>query len=434
MERLSNVRHAIFICVVFFEVFFHPASLIASETEVCRTTGQFKSLPIGCQVGWQIWSAPQNLNVQFTDAQNFCQSLPQLSSDFKPWRLPVVHELEVLAALQPDDAFYKSLDNFFWSSTFTAESEFPQIYYPMLKTAQPASKGLETDTICVSDLVVSADSRILAAANYSSCAIKDDRLICWGSHTSEGSPAPILSHPRQVSLGSGFGCAIDDSGVKCWGVRNPVKPKDLEALQNPRQIAAGRKHLCALDDSGVRCWGDGMSLFHGEPLGVLQFSNPKQVSSGDRHACVLDDAGVQCWGKNSNGELTLPTLVYPKQIASGPFGNCAIDRDGVKCWGWDNLRAMITVPPMQNPTQISVGPFYACAIDSGELKCWGKDGGAMDSEHVWNSKYANGGHTEVPSLHNVQQVAVGENHTCALGDGGITCWGTPMPAVLNPPN
>jgi alpha-tubulin suppressor-like RCC1 family protein len=58
---------------------------------------------------------------------------------------------------------------------------------------------------------------------------------------------------------------------------------------------------------------------------------------------------------------------------------------------------------------ISTGGDHSCALDDDGVHCWGDD---------------RFGQTNVPSLHHPAQLDAGEHHTCAFDDDGVHCWGS----------
>ena len=92
-----------------------------------------------------------------------------------------------------------------------------------------------------------------------------------------------------------------------------------------------------------------------------------QLTVGGDHSCVLARKGVACWGRNTNGQLTAPTLRRPRQVVAGGNHTCALDDDGVKCWG-QNTSGQTTVPPLRNPKLVryrEVDPFTLAPIAQG---------------------------------------------------------------------
>ena len=74
--------------------------------------------------------------------------------------------------------------------------------------------------------------------------------------------------------------------------------------------------------------------------------------------------------------------------------------------------------------QVAAGNNHTCAIDDTGVHCWGRN----DHEQ-----------TDVPAdLVNPVAVSTGEYHTCAVDDNGVQCWGnnssgeTDVPTLMNP--
>ena len=70
-------------------------------------------------------------------------------------------------------------------------------------------------------------------------------------------------------------------------------------------------------------------------------------------------------------------------------------------------------------TGLAVAGHHACAIlSNGTVKCWGA-GGKLGNGNESTSTTP----VAVSNLSNVKQLAAGENHTCAIADAGVFCWG-----------
>ena len=95
------------------------------------------------------------------------------------------------------------------------------------------------------------------------------------------------------------------------------------------------------------------------------------------------------------------------------------DHDGLPDdWEIANVR-----DPLVTDYLVSAGREHTCALDDMGVVCWG-------------SNYY--GQTMVPSLDNPTQVITGAYHTCALDDTGVVCWGAngqgqgTVPSLDNP--
>lgn len=183
----------------------------------------------------------------------------------------------------------------------------------------------------------------LAASTYSTCALRNGGLICWGANvdgqlgiaTPNSSPAPS---PIESTLKAGV------AGIAGGGA----------ALSGNN---AGR-HVCAFGAGGVRCFGrntygqlGGNSMDnnpHPSPIAVQGLPAVKQIAANGNHTCALTTAGgVKCWGRNdkgqigaSGGSLSVVPVDVPQltsgvaAIAVGGEHTCAILTTGkAKCWG-----------------------------------------------------------------------------------------------------
>lgn len=192
------------------------------------------------------------------------------------------------------------------------------------------------------------------------------------------------------------------------------------------QIGVGLHHACALfEDGSVRCWGDGaLATEHGQ-LGTTDFT------IGDDG--LLDPADV------GDVELGEPAL----RISVGASYNCAVLESGaVRCWGENTLGQLGVgttldmgddpgeMPPpdvplsRQRAVEVAAGNNHTCAIlEGGAVRCWGRGfGGALG--------YGSEADQLVPPDTNVElsgpavQIDTGSSHTCAvLENAGLQCWG-----------
>jgi len=150
-------------------------------------------------------------------------------------------------------------------------------------------------------------------------------------------------------------------------------------------MAVSDSDFCTLDATESAC------LFVGQ---VYASSSGVKVEVENDHLCMLTEApaGIQC-----------------KNIAGNP--------DPVET----ALPSSFT-----DPSDLSVGLDAACAVDDGEVECWGAVGGA---NHIPSAPALASG--EVATA-----VAVGDDHVCAIVNGGgvsVKCWGDSNTNKLNIP-
>lgn len=311
------------------------------------------------------------------------------------------------------------------------------------------------------DMSSCADPVAVAAAYDHSCAVTSSgRVRCWGgndsgqlgigtmSATPEARPAsevqrvtmPIGVGPLQgvdeVDGGLFFSCARLASGeVLCWGADDRGQLGQGSTSPSPRPLAR--------------------RLLHRD--GTIPFDDAVALGVGASHACaVLRGGGVACWGSNDdlqagggdNPQTTarsVPGVTGASAVSSGNESTCALLSSGrVSCWGSNDSgqlgRGMVaadTASPAEvvavagpgaltGIDQVAVGDDHACALtSSGEVLCWGANdyGQLGDGTTTASARpvYVRDGAARLGA---VTEISAGWTHTCALlSTGGVRCWG-----------
>ena len=236
----------------------------------------------------------------------------------------------------------------------------------------------------------------------------------------------------------------------------PTPPPTITA------ITAGLTHICALTSAGgVVCWGgnysgelgNGSTGFSPVPVAVTGLSaGVEAIAAGANHTCaLLRGGGVTCWGQNMFGQLGHGTTTgssVPVVVPGLPAGATAIAASGwhtcarasggsVLCWGanfvgetggrWEG-RSLVPVDVtgrIGGFTAVSRGN-HSCALTSGGgATCWGYNNVGQLGNGITNTSHSTSlAPVEVVGLgRGVSAISTGGNHTCAITDGRVVCWG-----------
>jgi len=259
------------------------------------------------------------------------------------------------------------------------------------------------------------------------CAIQSGRLMCWG-HNDFG----------QLGLGS-----------EGSNPRMPQSPLNLEGKVTA--VATGQAHTCAVAGANaeLRCWGrnDFGQLGTSNSVGgitttkpsslVTRLINVSAVAAGESHTCAISSGDLYCWGKNDQSQIGSPAgnqsptpnkvtgLPQLVSVATRKGHTCTLDREGhINCFGSDShgQRGDGSITNEAGFTQIAVGNTHSCAIQGGQMLCWGSNEyGQLGQDSATCRSSAR---MVVPGFEDgVTSIATGEDHTCAIKNGALWCWG-----------
>ncbi len=305
-----------------------------------------------------------------------------------------------------------------------------------------------------------------------------------GMLTRDFQPAYVMglgpgSDVTAVAAGTVHTCAIVAGGVKCWGYNqfgqlgddtklDRSAPADVVGLRpgsNVILISAGNEHTCAARGDGqVLCWGrnangqlgDGTTADRWAPVGVTGLgpgSGAIALSAGNRHTCAVTAVGARCWGYNYFGQLgdgsmtphLTPVAVSGLDarsgvtaISAGNIHTCAQVAGGAKCWG-DNYYGQLgdgtdhdRVIPVDvaglgassSVTHIGAAEYHSCAVVAGGVKCWGYNYGGRLGDGTNVDRFTPVDVVGLDAGSGATDMAVGDNHSCAVVTGELWCWGS----------
>ena len=326
------------------------------------------------------------------------------------------------------------------------------------------------------------------AGPLGTCATTIDGFLwCWGSNVGDGTtnyhsspmkPTGNLRNVTSVSIGSDATCAILDQRLLCWGAAGtggdgstlsgepaPV-PTNQAVLADPvRGVAAGAKLRCVVKiDGSAWCWGQGSlgllgndsEVDSGTPVAVTSMSSGVASILLGTYA-LKDDGSVWGWGPvygaNLNGGHTtvpipilrtdLSPLTDVVQIDGGGLWACALTSDGrVLCWGQlpgsferMNVDVAVEIDPTDIPAatvEIAVGHDSLCALDAdGVVHCEGRNDHGQLGDNTRDLRFTMAPVQGLPKR--ATHITSGEFHTCAiLEDQTLWCWGADIVDRLLP--
>lgn len=271
------------------------------------------------------------------------------------------------------------------------------------------------------------------AAPFHGCFFDDNRrLYCWGQNDN-------------CEVRSGSRCGPDKCNDQDACVAS--EPKNLVVAevedQTPGLIgksgafrfsrfAGGLEHSCVVRhaegaDAGPElvCWGDNLYFQTGAselvkhveeptpiplPVGVT-VSGDVQLAAGENHTCaVFQSMTLVCWGRNHEGQAApedasdkvAPTTLRLPSTVTGRLRGLAL--------GGNN--SCFIVAPQDSKPSVAV--------------CFG------GMARLWVDGSARGSISLIPGIEDVQQIAVGNNHACAIARDvrepstapfSLFCWG-----------
>jgi alpha-tubulin suppressor-like RCC1 family protein len=274
------------------------------------------------------------------------------------------------------------------------------------------------------------------------CAIRrDGSVTCWGRTRFRG----IGRDLAQIAIGRRTQCIRRRNGaMQCRGRRSA-------SLFGVRKVVVGGTHSCAIVEPGrLMCWGateygqlgEGSAKVRPNPVRLRGISSAVGLAVGQASCAHLQGGAVRCWGpigatlgkprrgRYAAAPVSVDSLRGVVQIAVGGSRLLAALRaDGtVLSWDPDRDRGRAPRPLLQlrDVQQVAVGRAHACARrKDGTLWCWGSDEyGVLGRGVPADGKSGTQPPAQVPGLPAVVDVALGEHHSCALGQKGrVRCWG-----------
>jgi alpha-tubulin suppressor-like RCC1 family protein len=299
----------------------------------------------------------------------------------------------------------------------------------------------------------------VAVAAYSTCAVADGQLYCWGYVSSNVLGDPALTNtcdgPRVVpALSSGLSgwttvsasqfmsCGLRGDEVWCWGVavgggglgkgvwggngwgRVTLGASDVSLGWNANIDEQGDTQdvdlACIITAGKVQCWGDnrfgqlaqGGATMHSTPREIAGNHRWSALVASDNHTCGITDAGeLMCWGTMLSGQTIGPV----SGTTALPCG--AIP--GVPC----TLSEPASVPFHPMADAVAVGDLHTCALLGTTITCWGGNG-----SNQLGVTGAGPAPVVVPGAW-TKLFSIGSGGGCGEQNGETWCWGSVIAPV-----
>lgn len=387
------------------------------------------------------------------------------------------------------------------------------------KLGNGASGGTVHTPTAVDPALLGTSVTQAEAGNNGTCAVSGGKAFCWGYNfyrqvgdgttTSASRPVAVyadghLSGKTVTSAYSGgsHSCALAEGKVYCWGAQSysgtteassvPV-PVDTTGALSGKTVTAlgtGDDHTCAVADNDTFCWGGNIRYQMGNNTSTPTFQLPirndiygilngRQITSlsvGGSHSCVVASGTPYCWGQNTTGEIgqgdALATSNIKQTVTTGALAgktvvsvyagtngtfagyldtapvsevrpaSSATEYTVAGVWGESTYSKLnIASPASANPSPaeflssgsltgkkvsaVETGRDHSCAISEGEIHCWGYNvSGQLGNRSTTNAS--------VPTKvfmdgwlrgKIVTDISLGSNFSCAVADGKAYCWG-----------
>ena len=177
----------------------------------------------------------------------------------------------------------------------------------------------------------------------------------------------------------------------------------------------------------------------GDVVSAVSLSTATKISTGATSACAVVDRAVKCWGDNSYGKLgndSTSSSTKPVTVVSKAAWVETIPAS-TSCFLWctttpeKKVAHAATGIGGKSVTKISVGTNHTCAVANARVFCWGsnEDGQLGDRNGGWLRwstvpvAAAIDGNSALNGKE-VVDVSAGDKFTCAVAsDGSVACWG-----------
>ena len=154
-------------------------------------------------------------------------------------------------------------------------------------------------------------------------------------------------------------------------------------------------------------------------IDITGFSaNPIVIFQGDTTSLQFNFTGGSGTLDNGIGDVVSGSSVVVSPTESTIYTLAVKNSNNVQAIR--RIKVIVQKRALQNPRQITAGENHSCALDDIGVICWG------------SNSY---GQLDVPTLNSPTQISAGSYQTCAIDSTGVVCWGKDigtMPTMISP--
>lgn len=269
--------------------------------------------------------------------------------------------------------------------------------------------------------------------------------------------SPEVVRAPGESLDCDYSFVDDDADADQSTVEWLVNGSVVGTGQSFTSYEAGDEVACRVSPFDGHLTGDAKTSISANVPSVLV------LAAGDSFNCLAKDGALYCWGSNLFGQLggalnsgnttpnPRPQLVFERgvsAVAAGLFHVCAIHDGEVKCWGSNRFGEIgstanvgggipnpVPVTVLTAPVDaLAVNGQHSCAIQQGALKCWGSNRSGQLGVPSNAGDLTPNPTPQVIISAGVTAAALGSSHTCAIQQGALKCWGNNYYGALGHPD
>lgn len=305
-----------------------------------------------------------------------------------------------------------------------------------------------TTPVAVATAVMSDTVTAISGGALQTCAVAGGNAYCWGTGQNHGLGDAVITSSNvpvtaigsldgrkvtAISAGSDTGCAVaKNAPAACWGWGSNYVMGDDSPSNNkvPFDVTLTGP---ACPDGSVRRSDTTCSLLQGTDyyyrlgysIGTWAAPDSDWVKQTTKTRAALTPSAA---GRTSSS-ITVgwdtapePGQAYPEYTLQRSTSSDGSNAATLTVTGETSFTDAGGVAPTRSFSAVTAGDSHTCGIIGTDVYCWGQNSNGQLGVGDSNPRTVP---TKVAALDNktVTAVSAGSNHTCAIADGKVYCWG-----------